>query len=209
MMEKNLTKNNLKNKGTFYLCAFVFMFIFSFFTACSKSNYVKLNMEYYTLNTSSYELITDNASKTTFSTDFISADKVFRQYDKITLSLSSEWLYLFYASSLSFDITTTHDCIDAENNNTTLQFEIIITNLAGGKIDGGYGAKVKTYSVVCEQKANNTKKYKLDINDYFEKSAETTAIIFKLSGTEAYAKNADFKFALNNISLYGDHSYIK
>ena len=208
MMEKQLfKKQNIKNLGTFILCAFIFTLCI-IFSACSKVKYVHLNMEYYTLNGSSYELVTENTTKDTPSTDFIGSSTIFRQYDKITINLSSEWLYLFYASTLSFSITTNYDCADTPLENTALQLDVVVTNLNGGHMDGGYGTKIKTYNIVCEQKANNTKTYSINIDDWFEKSAETTAIIFKLSGTEAYIAHNDFAFSLNSIQLYGDHRYL-
>ena len=207
MMAAKLSNNfSIKKIGTFALCAFIFT-LCTLFSACDKTNYVHLNMEYYTLNSSSYELITSASEKDTQSTDFISTTPILRQYDKISLNLSSEWLYLFYASKLSFNITTNYDCQDSASGNTALQFDIIITNIAGGHMDGGYGTKIKTYTIVCEQKANQTKKYSIDVGDYFEKSAETTAIIFKLMGTESYIAHEDFKFAISGVSLYGDHMY--
>ena len=157
-MEKLLHKNlKIKKTGTFILCAFIFTFFFLFATACSKSSFVYLNMDYYTLNNSSYELITESGEKTAFSSDYLNATPIFRQYDKITINLSSEWLYLFYASTLSFDLTTSYDCLDQAGHNTALQFNVVVTNLAGGAIDGGYGTKIRTYTIVCEQKATQQK----------------------------------------------------
>ena len=115
---------------------------------------------------------------------------------------------MFYASKLTFNLTTNYNCEDVSDHNTALQFDVITTNLANGIIDGGYGTKIKTYTIVCEQKANQTKTYSINIDDYFEKSAETTAIIFKLTSTEAYLENADFAFSINSVQLYGNHQYI-
>ena len=178
-------------------------------TACAETtNYVYLNMDYYTLNNSSYELITEASEKTAFSSDYLNSTPIFRQYDKITINLSSEWLYLFYASKLTFSLTTNYNCQDQAGHNTALQFNVVITNMAGGAMDGGYGTKVRSHTIVCEQKANQTKTYSINIGDYFEKSADTTAIIFTLSGTEAYIEHEDFAFSLNSLQLYGNHEYL-
>lgn len=180
-------------------CTIILGLIFLIFTGCSSDN--KLNMNnYYALPNSSFTTITNTTETTTPSTDFIGSNKIKRQYLKATVKLSSEWLYLLKLEKFAFTIET--------NANVNLEFNIIITNLKDGKLDGAMGVKTKTFKVVCEQKAHKAHQYIIEINDIFELSAANTYIIFELTNYEIYITdgyNNNTTFSISDLSLYGKH----
>lgn len=196
MKKSNLTK--FIKTSAMLCCALILSFVSLIFTGCADNN--KLNMNYYTLANSTYTTITNTAETTTPSTDFISSNKIKRQYLKATVKLSSEWLYLLKLEKFAFTIET--------NANVNLEFNIIITNLKDGKLDGAMGVKTKTFKVVCEQKAHKAHQYIIEINDIFELSAANTYIIFELTNYEIYITNGynnNTTFSISDLSLYGKH----
>ena len=210
MMEANKSKINKNRIGAGILCALIFAFSV-FVVGCGRTNIStthSLNMDYYTATRSTYNLIYPNDEYTTDSTDFVGSNIIKRAYNKITVKLSSEWLYLFRADKFEFNLTTNHDCADIAENNTSLQFNVMVTNLHSGSTDGAIAVKHLSSTVICEQTAGESKTYVVNIDDYFEKSAEITCIIFTLETPEIYAIYPDFEFAISNIKLFGKHQYI-
>ncbi|MBQ7453182.1 MAG: hypothetical protein IJS68_02820 [Clostridia bacterium] len=211
MMEHNKANNVKQRISATILCALILIFSCFYLSACGQTNATQpsaLNMEYYTASRSTYQLIYPNDEYTTDSLDFVGQEQISRAYSKITVKLSSEWLYLFHADRLEFKITTNHDCVDIAENNTSLQIDTYITNLHNGTTNGSIAAKSLKTTVICEQSAGKTKTYSIAVDDYFEKSAEITCILFSLSNPEIYATYPDFTFSISGVTLYGKHQYI-
>lgn len=202
MMETSKTNTGVfLKKGALLVCTFVFLFVFLFFAACKPEN--KLDMDYYTLANSSYTLASASTqSVTTPSTDFVRDTKIYRQYLTITINLSSEWLYLLKAQKFTFCLET--------NKDASLQFDITITNLKQGELNGTLGVKSTTYTLVCDQKAGTSKTYAMEIDDIFEQSAANTTVIFTLTNYELFTTNQqlnDFAYSLSEFCIYGVHAY--
>lgn len=199
MMETKKSKlNNFIKKGTMLCCALILICTSLFLSGCAEEN--KLNMSYYTLANSTYTTISNTTETTTPSTDFIGSNKIKRQYLKATVKLSNEWLYLFNLEKFAFTIET--------NAFVNLEFNITLTNLKNGKLDGTMGVKTTTYKVVCEQSANKAHQYIVEVGDIFELSAANTYIIFELTNYEIYITdgyNNNTEFSISNLSFYGKH----
>ena len=185
----------------FIICTFIVVLSALCFVACSEKDN-SLNMNYYTLITSSYTTIKESGSVKTVSTDFIGSEKFFRQYDKITVNFSSEWLYNFNIEKFSFDVTTNADC--------ELQFKITLTNLKNGEITSSLNVKNKQFTILRSYTANSIITDTVSVRDIIEASASNTCLIFEVENTEVYLTNGqinNFAFSLNNIKLFGEPVY--
>lgn len=197
----NKTFHFLKNTIKTIICALLLVISTSVFVGCNEQDN-SINTLYYVATTSTYSLQTSNNEFTTTSTDFVTSEQNFRQYDKITVNLSSEWLYNFELNKFSFDITTNADC--------ELQFKITITNLRNGNISDSINVKNKQFTFIRTYTANSTTTDAIAVRDIFDLSASKTCIIFELTNTEVYYNNNelnDFAFSLNNVTLFGEHIY--
>lgn len=204
MMDKKKTKlNSMLKFGTTFALALVFVVLLSFQVGCGKKDDKRLDMAYYSLSTSTFATLTNGADTTTNTTDFIGNTKVARQYTSITIKLSSEWLYKFYCEKFSFDLQFNMPV-------GFLEFDIVLTNLKNGTITPPRAVKATTYSLSCEQTANQPKTYYMKVSDTFEKLSEETVIIFTLRNPEVYTAFKDsqnFAYSISNFALYGEHKY--
>lgn len=206
MMETKQYKENKLSKiatcffsivGVACFCAFVLL-ISMFIKVDTPEN--QLNMEYYTLINSSYKTISSSEDVSTPSTDFIGSHSIKRQYRTATVKLSSEWLYLFNIEKFQFKIET--------NADVDLQFDITLTNLKNGELDGVLNVKSKTFTMVCEQKAGKARVHSMQVDDTFEMLAKDTQIIFTLTNYEIYNTNGELnniKFSISDVCLFGEH----
>lgn len=195
MKKSNKTKLNCFNRfWTFVLIALSF-FGALMFSACGPTN--KLNMPYYTLEKSSYTLINTATNTETNSTDFISSTPILRQYQTITINLSSEWLYGFHIEKIAFSVKANHAA--------TVEFNITITNVTDGEIDSVVAVKSKTTREVCPLINKTADKY-TSFNNDFGDIGKITQIRFTITNTELFTEHEDFAFAIYNVALFGEHS---
>lgn len=164
------------------------------FSACGQTN--KLNMPYYTLEKSSYTLINNATNTETNSTDFISSTPILRQYQTITINLSSEWLYGFHIEKIAFSVKANHAA--------TVEFNITITNVTDGEIDSVVAVKSKTFPTTCKLNIRND--WMREINNDFGDIGKITQIRFTITNTELFTEHEDFAFAIYNVALFGEHS---
>jgi|GEM_PF-5025992 len=192
--------NKIKRFFKTLLCGLLLLaFSFSLSACDSPSN--KLSSVYFA-DTSTYSLITDYNTNSCSTADFYGEDKIFRQYDSITINLSSEWLYLCTLNKIEFDITS--------NTNAELQFKIYVTNLKNGQIISPYDVKSQRFTAFTTLKANQPQTISIAVNDVIELAAAETCIIFELETPDVYAATNgfnDFAFSINNLALYGTHHY--
>lgn len=194
MKKSNKTKLNCFNRfWTFVLIALSF-FGALMFNACGSTN--KLNMPYYTLEKSSYTLINNSTNTETNSTDFISSTPILRQYQTITINLSSEWLYGFHIEKLAFSVKANHAA--------TIEFNITITNVTDGEIDSVVAVKSKTFPTTCKLNIRND--WMREVNNDFGDIGKITQIRFTITNTELFTEHEDFAFAIYNVALFGEHS---
>ncbi|MCR5553863.1 MAG: hypothetical protein K6F08_03885 [bacterium] len=185
------------NKFKSLICLLLLVFCSFLSVGCWEQN-SDLDMNYYTLTSSTYTLFNSYDEVRTSSSDFIGATPISRQYDKIDINLSSEWLYNFEINTLSFDVLT--------NETAELQFSICVTNLKDGSIVGAKQVKQKTYTIYTTYQANQTKSEEILIKDIFELSTAETIISIELVNTEVYASST-LNFAIFNVKLNGKLSY--
>ena len=194
MKKSNKTKLNYFNRfWTFVLIALSF-FGALMFSACGQNN--KLNMPYYTLEKSSYTLINNATDTETNSTDFISSTPILRQYQTITINLSSEWLYGFHIEKIAFSVKANHAA--------TVEFNITITNVTDGEIDSVVAVKSKTFPTPCNLNIRND--WMREVNNDFGDIGKITQIRFTITNTELFTEHEDFAFAIYNVALFGEHS---
>ncbi len=196
MKKSNTTKHNYFNR--FWAFALIALSFFGalMFSACGQTN--KLNMTYYTLEKSSYTLITDGTDTETNSTDFISNTPILRQYQTATVILSSEWLYGFHIEKMAFSIKS--------NRAATIEFNITITNVTDGETDSVVAVRSKTYRAVCDLNNNTTRDFMTEIDNDFGDIGKVTQIKFTITNTELFTEHDDFAFAIYNVALFGEHS---
>ena len=182
-------------------CAIVFVLTFSLLIGCDDNN--SRDMNYYILPSSSYTLITGYDEYNTITTSFTESDLIFKQYDKITINLSSEWLYSSKIYDISFDVTT--------NKTVELQLKVIVTNLKNGAYINALDVKNKNYTIYKTFTANVSSNEKISINDIVELAAAQTCIIIEVENTEVYANDDltinNFSFSINNLYIDGEHIY--
>lgn len=194
MKKSNKTKLNHFNRfWAFVLIALSFFGALTF-SACGQNN--KLNMPYYTLEKSSYTLINNATDTETNSTDFISSTPILRQYQTITINLSSEWLYGFHIEKIAFSVKA--------NYVATVEFNITITNVTDGEIDSVVAVKSKTFPTPCNLNIRND--WMREVNNDFGDIGKITQIRFTITNTELFTEHEDFAFAIYNVALFGEHS---
>ena len=179
------------------ICLILLIFC-SFLNVGWWNNNSDLDINYYTLTSSSYTLFNSYDDVRTLSSDFIGSTPIFRQYDKIDINLSSEWLYNFEINTLSFDVQT--------NKTEELQFSVTITNVKSGSMVGAKQVKQKTYTVYTTYTLNTTKTEEISIKDVIELSTAETIISIELVNTEVY-DDLNLNFAIFNVKLNGKLNY--
>ena len=193
--------SKLKKLKALFCTIVIALFCFAF-VACNSED--SRDMDYYILPTSNYSLITGYDTFNTITSEFVKEDHVFRQYDKITINLSSEWLYSSKIETLSFAITT--------NKTTELQLKVTVTNLKGGDYINSLDVKNKNYTIYKTFYANSTSSEEILVNDIFELAAAQTCIIIELENTEIYTNDNftinDLAFSVNNLYISGQHVYL-
>lgn len=182
-------------------CAIVFVLTFSLLIGCDDNN--SRDMNYYILPSSSYTLITGYDEYNTITTTFTQSELNLKQYDKITINLSSEWLYSSKIYDISFDVTT--------NKTVELQLKVVVTNLKNGSYLNALDVKNKTYTIYKTFTANASTNEVISINDIVELAAAQTCVIIEVENTEVYTNDNltinDFAFSINNLYVSGEHIY--
>ena len=166
-------------------------------TACGEKN-TTINMSRYFNSQVSYTLYGSNGTQTENLSHFTSSssDKQ-NKYLSVTFTGDNAWIYKLFVDRIEFDVFS--------NIDTELQFNIRVSNLHNGDLDGYQEPKFKT---AVDVKAGKTAHINIDINDYFASNSANTSIVIELDGAQHYFANGEetgLKIDIINFSVKGEH----